>query len=126
MLDDLARFIKEHYDDHGGQDRSGVYRPGSALMRADDEKAQKAQKAVEEADKQRKKKLGAMDATERLVDRLKVAHSDAEPTAEDLQSVDVIDEVLQWQEYMVRLWEDGFRNALSYGDLSDNDSYRGL
>ena len=61
-----------------------------------------------------------------LVKRLKTAHRDAAPSDEDLASVEHLSDILEWQEYMVRLWEDGFRSALATGDVSGNEEYRNL
>ena len=122
LLDELAHFIRERYDDRGGQDRNGVSLPGSALVRLDDE-VERRRKEEDAAREAARRGGRPMDPTERLAERLKLAHYDAAPTAEDLQSLEVVDEILQWEEYVVRLWEDGFRNALSFGDLSANEYY---
>ena len=52
-----------------------------------------------------------------------MAYRDAAPAADDLRMVEVIDEIVQWQEYMVRLWSDGFATALAYGDMAANAEY---
>ena len=101
MLDKMADFIKETYN-----------ASESALMpQHRDRKAEETEKAAAEelskSLKKRGKKEKDMDPKalrmERLHARLRVAYRDAEPTPEDLRSVDLIDEILQWQEYMVRL-----------------------
>ena len=63
---------------------------------------------------------------DKLVARLQTAHQEASPSPEDLAATDQLEQLLEWQEYMVALWDDGFKTALEAGDLSTNPDYAHL
>jgi hypothetical protein len=106
MLDTLAAFISET---HSHSD-SALTPPQQ------DAKAEKAEKAAAELkgalSKREKEKGRAMSEKEVRMEtlhaRLRVAFRDATPSPEDAKSVELIDELLQWQEYRLH----GSRTAL--------------